>query len=162
VEKVKVQWCSQMTNERYFAFQDYRLLCKINCKRFLMQGVTSNSFNWLHRLLRNANNKNNIFEGLKLTDKISVVMLKWSWVIHTSMGVGRGTRSLGPPGCWKFHQKKVVYLVSSGKKQILLLLGTPRKSLKKFPSYPPVKNSSDAHAHKWTTIFKLNFLQNHI
>ena len=65
------------------------------------------------------------------------------------MGVGRGgaERSL-PPWILKILAKKVVFLVSSGKKQMLPLLAPPRKILEKNPSGSPWKNPSDAHVHR--------------
>jgi len=50
------------------------------------------------------------------------------------MGVGEGE---GPPGFGKFHQKKVVCLVSSGKRQISLL--PPLEKFWKIPLWPPLE-----------------------
>ena len=59
-----------------------------------------------------------------------------------------------PPRILKILAKKVVFLVSSGKKQILPLLDPATKILEKFPSAPPGKNPSHAHAFiQWTTTF---------
>jgi len=48
------------------------------------------------------------------------------------MGVTRGQGSQGPPGFKKFQQKKVVFLVSRGKKQISLLLASTQKNFGKI------------------------------
>jgi len=49
----------------------------------------------------------------------------------------------------KISAKKVIFLVSSGKKQISPLLGRPhRKTFGNIYQWPPWKNPSNAHAHK--------------
>jgi len=50
---------------------------------------------------------------------------KGHFVVHgiiTAMGVGRRGRGQGLLGFWKCQQKRVIFLVSSGKKQISPLL----------------------------------------
>jgi len=55
------------------------------------------------------------------------------------MGVGRGGRGALDPWILKISAKKVVFLVSRRKKQILPLLAPPRKILEKSPSGLPWK-----------------------
>jgi len=50
------------------------------------------------------------------------------------------------PWILRILAKKIVFLVSSEKKQILPLLDPPRKILEK-PLVRPLKNPSDAHVH---------------
>jgi len=57
------------------------------------------------------------------------------------MGVGREGRGAFPPWTLKVLEKKVVFLVFSGKKQISPLLASPGKNFEKSPSGPPWKKS---------------------
>jgi len=60
-----------------------------------------------------------------------------------------------PAEFWIFQQKKVVFLVSSGKKQISPLLFPSRKILEKSPSGHPLdKNSCDAYVPGWKEGYK--------
>jgi len=56
--------------------------------------------------------------------------------IPFTMGVGRGRGGAWPPWILKFLEKKFVFLVLSGKKQISLLLAPPGKILEISPSAP--------------------------
>ena len=74
------------------------------------------------------------------------------------MGVGRGRQgwALAPPGFWNYKQKKVVFSISRGKKQISPLLAPPGKNFGKIPYLPPPgKNPSDAHASATALLVKL-------
>jgi len=75
-----------------------------------------------------------------------------------------GRRKVGgpfPTEFWKFHQKKVVFLVSRGKKQISPLLApSPRKILEKNPSAPWKK--SDAHASEPECICSISSMSRRI
>jgi len=57
------------------------------------------------------------------------------------MGVGRGS------GLLKFQQKKVVFLVSSGKNKFHHFWPPSGKTLEKFPGGPPWKKPFDAHGY---------------
>jgi len=60
------------------------------------------------------------------------------------MDFGRGARG---PRILKILAKKIVFLVSSGKNQILPRLAPLRKIFENPLVPPPGKNPSDAHAH---------------
>jgi len=61
--------------------------------------------------------------------KLHQFLMVWHELfLHTSMGVGRGA------GIWNLQQKKAVFLVSSGKKQISPLLAPLEKLLEKSNS----------------------------
>ena len=58
----------------------------------------------------------------------------------SAMGVRRGGRGgKHHPGFWNYLQKKVVFSISSGKKQISPLLAHPGKSFGKIPYCPPLE-----------------------
>jgi len=57
-----------------------------------------------------------------------------------------GGQTLALPWILKILAKKIVFLVLSGKKQILPLLATLEKFWKN-PLVPPLKNPSDGHIH---------------
>ena len=62
------------------------------------------------------------------------------------MGIGRGQEDLGPTWILTILAKKIVFLVSSGKKQPSPLL-TPLENFWKNALVPPLKNPSDGHVH---------------
>jgi len=68
------------------------------------------------------------------------------WIQQQHMGVGRGAEGPCLPRILKISAIKVVFLVSSGKKQISPLLVPSGKILGNSPGGPPGKNPSDAHA----------------
>ena len=60
--------------------------------------------------------------------------------VSVSMDVGRREQGgLAPPWILKFSVKKVVFLISSGKKQITSLLPRPWKNFGKFPQWHPLE-----------------------
>ena len=80
-----------------------------------------------------------IIELLKILKSNCQLVGTTKWYEYTNMGVGRGSLCLSP-GFWKFEQKKVVFLVSNGKKQISPLLAPPpRNNFSKNPLVPPLK-----------------------
>jgi len=56
-----------------------------------------------------------------------------------------------PPGCWKFQQKKVVFLILSGKSQIFYHFWPPGKMLENSPSAPSWKIMLPTPVHPCTT-----------
>jgi len=63
------------------------------------------------------------------------------------MGVAKGAGGTRHPWILKILAKKVVFLFSGEKKQIMPLLTPPKKLLENPLVVPPGKNPSDARAH---------------
>jgi len=92
-----------------------------------------------------------------LNNSVATFIRKTKHFLYT--WASEGGQGALPPRILKILAKKVVFLVSSGKKQILPLLDPATKILEKFPSAPPLEKILPTLMHLYNGRLHFTHLQ---